>query len=234
MPALQTMRIFPSNLHIQLKLEGGIKTIWPFALWSPTEQIAAGFGQLSDWLLSTEEHIFPLFSPAQLAGAPRGVSLSGETTPDSWAAVCMCVCVSRILCIVNVYLSRPLKHIRPNLTARVQTAMLQDSDHLNARRPAGRKLRCLKKRVEEEKKDTQKGRQRVDLRTPLYYMRDRLPFSCEEYCSLVNLARASRIAAGPAEPHWGARGVPSGAHLEGDRNGWSEEFPQKDRSRGKR
>lgn len=42
------------------------------------------------------------------------------------------------MCIVNVYLSRPVKRIRPNLTAQGQTAMLQDSDHLNAWRPAER------------------------------------------------------------------------------------------------
>lgn len=42
------------------------------------------------------------------------------------------------MCILNVYLSRLLKRIRLNLTARGQTAMLQNFDHLSARRPAGR------------------------------------------------------------------------------------------------
>lgn len=83
------------------------------------------------------------------------------------------------MCIVNVYLSRLLKRIRPNLTARGQTAMLQNSDHLSARRPAGR-AEVFKKRVEEEKKDPQKGRQRAALHTPPYHIRERLPFSCEE------------------------------------------------------
>lgn len=55
---------------------------------------------------------------------------------NSWANVCVSVCLCSSMCIVSVYLSHLLKHIRPNLTARGQTAMLQNSDHLNAQRPA--------------------------------------------------------------------------------------------------
>lgn len=62
------------------------------------------------------------------------------------------------MCIVNVYLSRPLKRIRPNLTARGQTAMLLDSDHLNARRPAGR-AEVFKKRASGRREERRAERQ---------------------------------------------------------------------------
>lgn len=66
--------------------------------------------------------------------------LGGAPPPDSGAKVRVRVHVRARMCsgtcIVNVYLSRLLKHIRPNLTGRGQTAMLQNSDHLNAQRPA--------------------------------------------------------------------------------------------------
>lgn len=53
--------------------------------------------------ISTEEHIFPLFCPAQLPGMPTGVCLSAEATLDMWASASVCVCACVRLCVVYVY-----------------------------------------------------------------------------------------------------------------------------------
>lgn len=71
------------------------------------------------------------------------------------------------MCIVNVYLSRLLKRIRPNLTARGQTAMLQNSDHLSARRPAGR-AEVFKKKGQKKRRKTPRKADREQPPTRLH------------------------------------------------------------------